>query len=356
MARRAARWVWDHKRLVVGTSLAAAGAYTGYVLWQKKLELDALCEELMGTQAAPVARNEESRAREHFDVTQQEARAVLGREMPRMHAQLKRLLDTEALTLELRSGKKFDQVQWNGLKLMMWTRLLSSVYALALLELKLRIHINIVARHYLHETSAAAAGGSGGGGGGSGELSKVTKLRFLSSESLCADGFEPLVRAVRVAVETELAGISLDQKLTTEQLAGEGGEPNHRTAAPPHLAPRTSRPACARATHPRRPSDSADVLSSIRTHLESETAAASPDAAASASTVRRRPVPIAPPRADSAAPCRQRGLSPCLWLRTLAARRPQPRGALSPSVLPSARRAATAAPGARLLARRPRGP
>ena len=61
MARRAARWVWDHKRLVVGTSLAAAGAYTGYVLWQKKLELDALCEELMGTQAAPVARNEESR-------------------------------------------------------------------------------------------------------------------------------------------------------------------------------------------------------------------------------------------------------------------------------------------------------
>ena len=307
MARRAARWVWDHKRLVVGTSLAAAGAYTGYVLWQKKLELDALCEELMGTQAAPVARNEESRAREHFDVTQQEARAVLGREMPRMHAQLKRLLDTEALTLELRSGKKFDQVQWNGLKLMMWTRLLSSVYALALLELKLRIHINIVARHYLHETSAAAAGGSGGGGGGSGELSKVTKLRFLSSESLCADGFEPLVRAVRVAVETELAGISLDQKLTTEQLAGEGGEPNHRTAAPPHLAPRTSRPACARATHPRRPSDSADVLSSIRTHLESETAAASPDAAASASTVRRRPVPIAPPRADSPASLRAYG-------------------------------------------------
>ena len=166
MARRAARWVWDHKRLVIGTSLAAAGAYAGYVLWQKKLELDALCEELMGTQAAPVARNEEARAREHFDVTQQEARAVLGREMPRVNAQLKRLLDTEALTLELRSGKKFDQAQWNGLKVMMWTRLLSSVYALALLELKLRIHINIVARHYLHETSAAANGTAGGSGGG----------------------------------------------------------------------------------------------------------------------------------------------------------------------------------------------
>eukprot|EP00320_Phaeocystis_rex_P012539 CAMPEP_0119066586 /NCGR_PEP_ID=MMETSP1178-20130426/9105_1 /TAXON_ID=33656 /ORGANISM="unid sp, Strain CCMP2000" /LENGTH=61 /DNA_ID=CAMNT_0007048197 /DNA_START=25 /DNA_END=206 /DNA_ORIENTATION=+ len=61
MARRAARWLWDHKRLVVGTSLAAAGAYTGYVLWQKKRELDALCEELMGTQGV-LARNEESRA------------------------------------------------------------------------------------------------------------------------------------------------------------------------------------------------------------------------------------------------------------------------------------------------------
>ena len=30
--------------------------------------------------------------------------------------QLKRLLDTEALTQELRSGKKFDQAQWNELK------------------------------------------------------------------------------------------------------------------------------------------------------------------------------------------------------------------------------------------------
>ena len=51
------------------------------------------------------------RAREHFEVTQQEARAVLGREMPRVHAQLKRLLDTEALTVQLRSGQKFDQVR-----------------------------------------------------------------------------------------------------------------------------------------------------------------------------------------------------------------------------------------------------
>ena len=253
MARRAARWVWDHKRLVIGTSLAAAGAYAGYVLWQKKLELDALCEELMGTQAAPVARNEEARAREHFDVTQQEARAVLGREMPRVNAQLKRLLDTEALTLELRSGKKFDQAQWNGLKVMMWTRLLSSVYALALLELKLRIHINIVARHYLHETSAAAAangtaGGSGGGSGSGDALSKVTKLRFLSSEALCTDGFEPLVRAVRAAVEAELAAVSLDQKLTARQLAGARGEPASqpyicwppRRASQP--APRAQRP------------------------------------------------------------------------------------------------------------------
>lgn len=323
MARRAARWVWDHKRLVIGTSLAAAGAYAGYVLWQKKLELDALCEELMGSQASPVARNEEARAREHFDVTQQEARAVLGREMPRVNAQLKRLLDTEALTLELRSGKKFDQAQWNGLKVMMWTRLLSSVYALALLELKLRIHINIVARHYLHETSTAAngtAGGSGGGGGSGDALSKVTKLRFLSSEALCTDGFEPLVRAVRAAVEVELATVSLDQKLTARQLAGARGEPAsqpaHRRASQPARprpvpAPRNPRarapcprpapraPACARArdTHPRRFSDGADVLTSIRSHLESEPAAASPDDAAAASTVRRRPraLAVAPP-------------------------------------------------------------
>ena len=46
----------------------------------------------------------------------------------------------------------------------------------------------------------ALNGGSGGGGGSGDALSKVTKLRFLSSEAMCTDGFEPLVRAVRAAV------------------------------------------------------------------------------------------------------------------------------------------------------------
>jgi len=289
---------------VIGTSLAAAGAYAGYVLWQKKLELEALCEELMGTQAAPVARNEEARAREHFDVTQQEARAVLGREMPRVNAQLKRLLDTEALTLELRSGKKFDQAQWNGLKVMMWTRLLSSVYALALLELKLRIHINIVARHYLHETSAAAAangtaGGSGGGGGSGDALSKVTKLRFLSSEALCTDGFEPLVRAVRAAVEAELAAVSLDQKLTARQLAGARGEPASQPASHRRAAPRAQRPA------PRAPRPAPPLASAPPTRAAPRTAQTC--SRAYARTSRASPPPPAPttplaPRRCAAAP------------------------------------------------------
>ena len=58
--RRAARWAWDHKRLILGTSLAAAGAYGAYVVYQKKKDFDALCEELMGMQGA-AARSEESR-------------------------------------------------------------------------------------------------------------------------------------------------------------------------------------------------------------------------------------------------------------------------------------------------------
>ena len=234
-AKSAARWVWNHKRLIVGTSVVAAGAYAGYVAWQKKREFDALCEELLGVQGGARPRTDEARAKEHFDATQHEVNGVVSREIPKLRQQLKRLLDTEALTQELRSGKKFDQAQWNELKVMVWTRLLSSVYALVLLELKLRIHINIVARHYLHETSSAQAGSSGGGDGGSsssgGELngsranggsgsglSRLTKLRFLSTEPLCTEGFEPLVRSVRDAAAAELASVTLDQQLSVEQL------------------------------------------------------------------------------------------------------------------------------------------
>jgi len=238
--KSAARWVWNHKRLLVGTSVVAAGAYAGYVAWQKKREFDALCEELLGVQGGARPRTDETRAKEHFDATQQEVNGVVSRELTKVRQQLKRLLDTEALTQELRSGKKFEQAQWNELKVMVWTRLLSSVYALVLLELKLRIHINIVARHYLHETSSAhhaaeagsGSGGDGGGGDGGGSelngsrasggsasgLSRLTKLRFLSTEPLCTEGFEPLVRSVRDAAAAELASVSLDQQLSVDQL------------------------------------------------------------------------------------------------------------------------------------------
>ena len=99
--RRAARWLWDHKRLVVGTTAVAAGAYAGYVVWQKKRELEALCEELLSLQGTQ-ARSEESAAKEHFDKSQPQVNSLLSIEMPKVAAQLKRLLDTKALMQKLK--------------------------------------------------------------------------------------------------------------------------------------------------------------------------------------------------------------------------------------------------------------
>ena len=40
-------WVWRHRRAIVGTSLAAAGTYAAYVVYQKKRQFDAICAELL---------------------------------------------------------------------------------------------------------------------------------------------------------------------------------------------------------------------------------------------------------------------------------------------------------------------
>eukprot|EP00965_Chrysotila_dentata_P011598 379525-Pleurochrysis_carterae.AAC.1 len=129
------------------------------------------------------------RVREHFDATQRECDAALGRELPRVRAHLARLLDVQELRARMRAeGSELSEARWRELQLLAFSRLVAAVYALLLLTLRLRIHLNIVARYYLVESGAGAADGA---------LDRAAKLRFLSTEPLLGHGLEALVDAVR---------------------------------------------------------------------------------------------------------------------------------------------------------------
>ena len=150
-------WLWRHRRAIVGTSLAAAGTYALYVAYRKKRELDALCAELLSPSAS-AAPDREKRVREHFDATQRESDNVLSRELGKTQARLQQLLDTDAYRAAMkRDGAGTDMARWAELRVLVTARLVASLYALALETLRHRVHLNIVARHYLIETQEADA-------------------------------------------------------------------------------------------------------------------------------------------------------------------------------------------------------
>ena len=83
-----------------------------------------------------------------------------------------------------------------------------------LLILRLRVYLNIVARHYMLETTASERSAPKR----SPPLSRTTKLRFLSLEQLTTEGFEPLVSAVRTAVRHHLDAVRLDEQLNPSDI------------------------------------------------------------------------------------------------------------------------------------------
>ena len=87
-----------------------------------------------------------------------------------------------------------------------------------LLILRLRVYLNIVARHYMLETTASERASERSATKPSPPLSRTTKLRFLSLEQLTTEGFEPLVSAVRTAVRHHLDAVRLDEQLNPSDI------------------------------------------------------------------------------------------------------------------------------------------
>lgn len=159
------RWLWRHKRSVAVVSVAAAGAYTAYRLWRRGRSLEELLlEQLLGAAAADggggaaaATRRSEERLHEHFRVTQRECDALLERHVAALRAQVQSQLDPKPVRARMRAeGSEADgSGGWRELKVLGFARAVGSVYVLALLALRLRVRLNIVARHYLAEREAS---------------------------------------------------------------------------------------------------------------------------------------------------------------------------------------------------------
>ena len=99
----------------------------------------------------------EERLHEHFRVTQRECDALLERHVAALRAQVQSQLDPKPVRARMRAeGSEADgSGGWRELKVLGFARAVGSVYVLALLALRLRVRLNIVARHYLAEREAS---------------------------------------------------------------------------------------------------------------------------------------------------------------------------------------------------------
>jgi len=206
----AATWVWRHRRAITGGTIVAGCAYGAYWLWRES-------ESLEGVLLRAVLRGNEGEARErgmreHFERTQRECDAVVVRQLARLRAQLARLLDFKTLRQSMKEeGSEMSEVRWKQLQSISIARVLAAVYALALLQLRVRVRLHIVARQCLLRSKGMAPAED--------EDERLAMLRFLSVEQLTTDGLQEFVGAVCKSVASQLEQVPLDRELSIAELA-----------------------------------------------------------------------------------------------------------------------------------------
>ena len=111
------------------------------------------------------------------------------------------------------------QLLWKDLAAASLARFVAATWALPLLSLQVRVHLNVLGRHLYLETALQEPGGAMGPGQPMAHLSAPSQEAFLSfSEHLTKVGITPLLAAARRAADAALSGVSLDQEFDADAL------------------------------------------------------------------------------------------------------------------------------------------
>lgn len=164
----------------------------------------------------------------HFDSIRQIADTTT---LPSLLPDLSRALSTadsiEASLERLRLAKggavplpqEEKQLLWQDLAGAALARLVAATWALPLLSLQVRVHLNVLGRHLYLETALQEPLGPSGVAQPMTRLSAPSQEAFLAfSEHFTKVGLVPLLAAARRAADAALAGISLGQEFNAEAL------------------------------------------------------------------------------------------------------------------------------------------
>jgi len=199
--RRHRRKLFVTGAIVGGVYLLGRYARWRLAEWQREREMEYV---------------EQARKQHHFESNLRTCTVTFFSLVPSLRDALMEKLDCEAITAKLREKPANKLELWEQLKILSFTRTLSSIYSSCLLFVFLRVQLNIVGG-YLYLDSLILTGE--GSNGKKVHIAEGLQKRYLALvRYLLGDGLDFLVEEIRRSVEDILGEVSLKEKFSLAEL------------------------------------------------------------------------------------------------------------------------------------------
>lgn len=190
-----------HKRKFFITGALLGGAYILTSYAQKKLR------EWQEKEAKKFL--EMSRKRQHFESTERTCNQTILTLSKILTENILRELNTEEIVQKLQENPENKLELWEQLKIMIFTRICVIVYALCILQVTLRVQLNIVGgylyRDSVHEQTPIVVGD--------------LQAQYLSlCHHFVSNGIETLIEQIGKAVKHVVEPVSLKKKMTLQEV------------------------------------------------------------------------------------------------------------------------------------------
>ncbi|XP_077991639.1 peroxisomal biogenesis factor 3-like [Glandiceps talaboti] len=192
------------KLLVTGAVVGGAVLLGKYASWKLNELRDKEAIEYLAL----------TRRQHHFDSNQRTCNMTVMSMIPSVREKLMELLNSEALTAQLKTKPNNKLDIWDQLKIVSFTRTIVAVYSSCMLVVMLRIQLNIIGGYmYLDSLQAHSSNAD------KQRAPQEVQQRYLATiQHLLEKGLQDLIRCVRTSVEAVLNCVSLKQCITLQEV------------------------------------------------------------------------------------------------------------------------------------------
>ncbi|KAG7309195.1 hypothetical protein JYU34_005122 [Plutella xylostella] len=194
-------FLYRHRRKFFVTGAVVGGVYflTNYA--QKKLR------EWQEKEAKKFF--EMTRKKQHFESTERTCNQTIITLSKIVSESILSTLNTEELVQQLQENPENKVALWEQMKIMIFTRICVLVYALSILQVTLRVQLNIVGG-YLYRDSASE---------GANLIDSPLQAKYLSlCHHFVSQGVEELVKQIERVVRRVVEPVSLKKKITLQEV------------------------------------------------------------------------------------------------------------------------------------------